>query len=434
MDGRAESAARAADAAIDGYVGQIAGALLADAERLALDVAVVIAERVPELAAEPVLGREIAASTRANVLRFLSAVATSPGVDVPADVPPEALDLARTFVRRGIDLEVLAHVYRWGQNVAWQRWMQEALALVPTEELPAVLDRSATMLFAFVDGVLRRMNEQVAHERAQLTAGVAARREQTIRLLLDGAPVQLETASQRLDYRLDAAHTAVVIWADPAAEPEQGALESLAVALSQAGGARAMLTTAPGRHVLWAWIASPADVAGVDGEERAERGSLGAGSARAGLPTATLEAVAGQAHEGIRVAVGGQHAGIAGFRRSHEEALAAQQLLAGGARRFVAYPEVEVIALMAGDAPRLREFVAETLAPLRAAGNAPVLLETLRVYLREGGNAATTAALLGTHRNTVLSRVSRAAELLGVEPGRRRLSLQVALEADHYLG
>lgn len=412
MDAGPDAHARAAPSTpIDGYVGAVAGALLADAERLAQDVAVVIAERVPELAAEPVLGREIAASTRANVLRFLSAAAATPGVDVPPDVPPEALDLARTFVRRGIDLEVLAHVYRWGQNVAWQRWMQEALSIVPPSDVAAVLDRSAAMLFAFVDGVLRRMNEQVAHERAQLTAGAAARREQTIRLLLDGAPVSVETASQRLDYRLDAGHTAVVIWADPAAEPEQGALESLAVALSQAGSTGSLLTTAPGRHVLWAWMSGS--------EPRS---------------VAALASVMARAPDGVRATVGGHHAGIVGFRRSHEEALAAQQLLAGGARRFVAYAEVEVIALMAGDAARLRAFVAETLAPLRVASNAPVLLETLRVYLREGGNAATTAALLGTHRNTVLGRVGRASELLGVEPGQRRLSLQVALEADHYLG
>lgn len=417
MGGASERAAGPAPDVIDSYVGRIAAALLADAEQLAYEVAVVIAERVPELAAEPVLGREIAASTRANVLRFLSAASASPGVDVPGDVPPEALDLARTFVRRGIDLEVLAHVYRWGQNVAWQRWMREALATVPAADVAAVLDRSAAMLFAFVDGVLRRMNEQVAHERAQLTAGAAARREQTVRLLLEGAPVSAETASQRLDYRLDAMHTAAVIWADPAAEPEQGALESLAIALSQASGGGALLTTAPGRHVLWAWIG---------GRESRTTATEGGGGGHA--------AVVDAAPTGVRVAVGGRHDGVSGFRRSHEEALAAQQLLAGGTRRFVAYADVEVIAMMAGDAARLREFVAETLAPLRAATNAPVLLETLRVYLREGGNAASTAALLGTHRNTVLGRIARAGELLGVDPGRRRLSLQVALEADHYLG
>lgn len=418
------------DRTADAYVGEIASVLLADADRLALEVASVIAERVRELTAEPVLAREIAASTRANVLRFLSAVSANPNADVPADVPPEALDLARTFVRRGIDLEVLAHVYRWGQNVAWQRWMQEALLLVPADELAAVLDRSAARLFAFVDGVLRRMTEQVDHERAQLTAGAAARREQTIRLLLEGAPVAIDTASQRLDYRLDATHTAVVIWADPASEPEQGALESLAFALAQASGG-ALLTAAAGRHTLWAWIGG----AGPSADHlRGERGPVGAASPRTERGNGALEAAVAGAPPGVRVAVGGTHTGVSGFRRSHDEAIAAQQLLAGGARRFVAYTDVEVIALMAGDSGRLRAFVDETLAPLRSAQNAPVLLETLRVYLQEGSNAASTAALLGTHRNTVLGRVARATELLGTDPGRRRLSLQVALEADHYLG
>lgn len=397
--------------ATDAFVGEIAAALLADADQLAAEVATVIAERVPELAAEPVLGGEIAASTRANVLRFLSAASARPGGEVPVDVPPEALDLARTFVRRGIDLEVLAHVYRWGQNVAWQRWMQEAIARVPPDQLAAVLDRSATILFAFVDGVLRRMTEQVEHERGQLTAGAAARREQTIRLLLEGAPVSSDIASQRLDYRVDAAHTAVVVWADAGGEPSHGALESLAAGLAQVEGAGSLLTTAPGRHALWAWIASAAP-----------------------LDAGQLRAVVDAAPPGLRVAVGGRHPGETGFRRSHEEALAAQALLVGGARRFVAYADVEVVALMAADGERLRAFVAETLAPLRAAPNAPVLLETLRVYLQEGGNAATAADRLGTHRNTVLGRVSRARDLLGAAVDHRRLSLQVALEAQHHLG
>lgn len=393
------------------YVGEIAAALLADVEQMAGEIASVIAERVPELAAEPVVGREIAASTRANVVRFLSSLAASPGEPVPAGVPLEALDLARTFVRRGIDLEVLAHVYRWGQNVAWKRWMAEAGRRVPPEAYPAVLEYSSAVLFSFVDDVLRGMIEQVEHERGQLTAGVAARREQTIRLLLEGAPISAETASQRLDYRLDGAHTAVVLWADPAAQTPHGALESLAEALARAAGATSHLISAPGRHALWAWFSSPGSLA-----------------------SATLGETVVEAQEGLRVAIGGRHAGVEGFRRSHEEALAAQRLLASGDRRWVAHPDVEVIALMAKDAERLSEFVVETLAPLHAAPNSAVLMETVRVYLDEGGNAASAAARLGTHRNTVLSRVARARELLGHDVRERRLSLAVALEAVAHLG
>ncbi|WP_425476075.1 helix-turn-helix domain-containing protein, partial [Mycobacteroides abscessus] len=38
------------------------------------------------------------------------------------------------------------------------------------------------------------------------------------------------------------------------------------------------------------------------------------------------------------------------------------------------------------------------------------------------------------HRNTVLQRVARAAELLGFAPGDRRLALGLALELGHRLG
>ena len=48
-----------------------------------------------------------------------------------SDAPPEALDIARSVVRRGVEPEALIHAYRRGQNLSWRRWMETAAATIP---------------------------------------------------------------------------------------------------------------------------------------------------------------------------------------------------------------------------------------------------------------------------------------------------------------
>lgn len=94
-----------------------------------------------------------------------------------------------------------------------------------------------------------------------------------------------------------------------------------------------------------------------------------------------------------------------------------------------------VTALVAQDQERAAEFVAETLGQLAVdTPTAERLRETLRVFLDEAENAPRAAARLHTHRNTVLQRIARATELLGHDPGDRRLAVELALELAHQLG
>ncbi len=390
----------------------ISADLLRDAESLSAAVSTAITDRLPVLAAEPAIAQELVVSTRANILRFLRAAAAEPGTVADLSVPPEALDLARVFVRRGIDLETLVHTYRWGQNVALQLWLRRASVVAPPEQLPQVLDRAATLLFAYVDSVLDQMSAQVEDERSHLQGGTAARREQTVRLLLDGAPIDASGASRLLGYDLERRHTAFIAWADPGTEVAHGDLERVAAALRIAAGAGSLLTIAPGRTSLWGWLTT---------DERPDASAL-------------AEAAAGAARV-PRVAIGGTHPKVDGFRRSHEEALSAQTLLLAGDlhRRFIAHRDVEVVALLSDDPQRLGAFVVETLGALAATEHA-LLAETARVFLAEGENAARTAQRLGTHRNTVLQRLGRAERLLGYPVSERRLALAVALEASTHLG
>src|SRR5262245_65894891 len=87
------------------------------------------------LRSEPVLAAEVAASTRANVLQWAASMARDPGGQVPANLSPEVLGIAREAFRRGIEQTVYT-TYHAGQNVVWAYWMRTAFAL---SQDPAVL-------------------------------------------------------------------------------------------------------------------------------------------------------------------------------------------------------------------------------------------------------------------------------------------------------
>src|ERR1700758_1322241 len=379
-------------------------ALDADETVAAMDAAVI--EVVPEFGAAAAIAAEITATNRGNLMRFL-AVARKAQSPLSDAVAPEALDAARTVVRRGIDLDRIYEGYRRGQQVGLERWLACAYEIVePGPELIAVTELSLSLAFRFVDQTLGRMLAEAQREREEVIGGALARRTETIRLILDGAPVDPTGASRRLGYELDRRHTAVVLWTESDVAPH-GALESAAVLLAQAAGSQRPLTLPAGTTTLWAWIGMPGEPAIED-----------------------LRSAVARSPEDVRAAVGPTRRGIEGFRATHEAALTVHRLLLGNpaSGRFGSYRELEVTALAAHDPRAASEFIASTLGPLAEdSPGAARLREPLRVYLEEADNAPRAAARLYTHRNTVLKRIARATEMLGYAPGERRLRVELAL-------
>lgn len=395
-------------------VGDVAELMLREIDQLVAEMDAAEVAVAPMLGADAAIAAEMSASNRANAARLLTALARREVGGAPIDVPPEALDVVRTVVRRGIDLEVIYQAYRRGQNVAWQRFLAHAGRMVPPgPQFVELLEVTSQLMFDYVDHVVSRVIADAQREREEVLGGALARRAETVHLILDGAPIDPRRASERLGYQLARHHTALVLWAERAGGT-QGALESAATLLAQAAGARTPLTLPAGTSTLWAW--------------------LGTGSEPA--LDALREAIT-KAQTNIRVVVGPARVGIDGFRRSHDAALTMHRLLSGqrGGDRVALYREFEVTTLAARDLDRAAEFVATTLGPLAAdTPGAARLRQTLRVFLEEAENAPRTAARLHTHRNTVLQRVTRATELLGHRPGARRLPVELALELAHHLG
>src|SRR6059058_1381645 len=375
----------------------------------------------PLLAEDPALYAESLASTRANTVRFLMLMASDPLEPIPSDPPPEAVDIARSVMRRGADTEMVVLTYRAGQNVFWESWIDAAAELVPDrDELVEVLRLSSVLVPAYIDGVLATVLTRAEEEREELLRGGLARRAETVRMILDDVPIAEQRAGERLGYELSQTHTCVVLWSEDAVE--QGALDRAAHALAHAVGARRPLVLPATVAAVWAWIGTARE------PDRAQRREVG---------LAPLRAAMEDVDPAIRAAVGPSCPGLAGFRRSHDGAVATHGLVAAAraGERLTTYRDVEVTALVAQDPRRMADFVRTTLGPLAARDPAAARLrETLRIYLSEGESAPRAAQRLYTHRNTVLHRVARAEELLGHPIADRRLELALALELTHRLG
>jgi DNA-binding PucR family transcriptional regulator len=362
-----------------------------------------------EVSNDPVLAAELRRNNRANLLHWAEANLEAPGAAVPANIGPESITIARDIVRRGLD-DTALEPYRVGQNIAWRRWMEIVFNLTSDpEELRQVLDVTSQSIFSFVDATMSAIIEQIRRERDELTRGTHAARLEVISLILDGAPISRERAATMLGYELDQPHTAAIIWSDEL-QPEPGLLDRAAAALGRSAGARRPLTVVAATASLWAWVPGPGAVD------------------MAALQRALAELA------GVRIAVGLQADGVAGFRRSHLDALATQRLLVrvGSAAHAASYDAVELVTLITNDEERSAEFVGRTLGALEDAGSE--LRETLRTYLLCGSNATEAARLLYTHRNTVLGRLRRAEQLLPRPLTENQLAVAVALEVAHWRG
>jgi DNA-binding PucR family transcriptional regulator len=378
-------------------------------EMLAQVDAASLVEHDPAVAADPVLLDAFRRANRATIAHWAQSTLRDPGGEVSPFVGPESLGLARDLVRRGLDQRAVAP-YRAGQNAAWQAWMEIAFPLTQNqEELRELLRVSSRSIFAYVDATSAAIIEQMGLERGELRRGTNAERLETVTLVLEDSPIDLDRAARRLGYSFNRTHIAAIIWAaEPLAVGHD--LERAATSLTAAAGAQRALTVVASSAALWVWVAASTELA-----------------------TGPLEQSVADMPE-VRVALGTPASGIDGFRRSHFQAFATQRLLArlASAVQLARYGSIRVASLATEDERQARDFVTETLGDLLDAS--PTLRDTLRTYLQRQSNATRAAAALYTHRNTVVSRLAKAEALLPRPLDQSAFEVAVALEVLHWSG
>jgi PucR C-terminal helix-turn-helix domain/GGDEF-like domain len=352
---------------------------------------------------------ELRAGTFASTRSVLTLMADMVRLGRPPEEstpPPDAVEYARLYVRRGVTIDTLLRAYHVGHSTFFANWVAGVHEEITDPEwLARAVELGAKWTFDYVQVLSRGLVNSYTDEREQWVRSAAAMRAETVRALLEGERIDPHLAGQRLRYDLDRHHVAYVVWTDEdnAGQDDYAVLENAALQLAADAGVGSPLVVALGGHLVHAWAGSHDPVS----------------MATAGVP--------GPA----RVALGSPAAGVEGFRASHREAVQARRVAQLARRRpgtVTRYEDVALTALASVDLSLARAFVARELGPLAAQDDDTIrLAATLRVYLEEQASPRRTAQRLGVHENTVKNRVRTIRELLGHAPEQRVAEILVAL-------
>jgi DNA-binding PucR family transcriptional regulator len=410
-------AARSRRVSDEESVQQLACEFRDDARALSVEMAAELHRSIPELGGDdPNAQDECRASCEGNLARAFSLLAD--GGDVGRiTAPPAALEYARLLARRNVSLAALLRAYRLGHAMAFDRFSEALSARVgQADDLAVGVELCSSFMFTYVDRVSDEVVDEYAAERGRWVRSAAAMRAEVVRTVLDGGPVNRDSASAGLSYELRRHHVALVVWSEmPLGLDGLGSLERAATSAAGALGCREPLIVSAGGATLWAWAGSHESLPALPDS----------------LPRLRLP-------RGVRVAIGSPGFDIAGFRASHAEAAHAQRiaLLTREDRPQITwYQDQELASLLTSDLERARSFVLRELGDLASSEPSVARLrETFRLYLQTWGSHVRTAELLKVHQNTVAYRIRRAEELRGRPAGERRAELEAALLLADRLG
>jgi DNA-binding PucR family transcriptional regulator len=398
----------------------VSGALGPRTAEVSADIYNLIVREIPQLRTDSRVLTLLEASVTENVATVLHIL--QHGIDLDrVHAPTAAEEYARRLAQRGVPVAALLRAYRIG-SARFQDWCLEELGRRTDNAsiVSAAGLRIADITATYIDRVSEEVLAAYEAEKENWLRNLSAARAARIRALLSGERIDVDSSEAILGYRLRQHHVGLVCWLG---EAEAGG--RALVRLEHATGEVARRAECEGRPIFlprdessaWAWLPLGA------------RDTLAVGAVHTGVA---------DGEPGIRFAFGAAAAGVAGFRRTHRQALGAHAVaLAAGPSgpRMTSFAEVAPLALMSSSIELLRTWVIETLGSLADDDDHNARLrDTLRVFLREKGSFKATAERLTLHKNTVQYRVRKAEEALGRPIDDKRLQVELALLAAEWLG
>jgi hypothetical protein len=304
-------------------------------------------------------------------------------------MPPAAAAQARRAARSGVPLETVLRRYAAGDRLVGEFIVDEAADL-PPEVTRGILRSQGP----HVDRLMAAVAEEYVEERELLRRSPSQRRAERVQSLLAGnAPPE----PGWLDYEFDAWHVGLIV---------TGPRPDVAVRTLAAGLGRRHLVVARGDETAWGWLGG--------------RDKLAVGEIERYMAAEVLGEVS--------ITVGEARHGFEGWRLTHHEAKAAQQVMLRRPRPLIRASEVVLLAAVLRDDLLARSLRETYLLPLDEMGDAGAILrETLRAYFEAGFNAATAAAALRIDRHTVQRRLRKVEEALGRLLHESHAEIEVAL-------
>jgi hypothetical protein len=398
---------------------EVSSALAPRGADLTAEINDLILRTIPALRRDPPVVALLQASVAENVATLLHVL--QHGIDLEkVRAPAAAQEYARRLAQRDVPISALLRAYRIGSARFQDRCLEELGRGTNDARLVSATGlRIADITAAYIDRISEELVSAYEAERDNWLRNLHAARVARVRALLAGERADVDAAETILGYRLRQHHVGVVCWAAEAggADAGPGTLEQLEHAAADLGHAigceGAPLFLPQDEFSAWAWL------------------PLGA------RPAFAVPAPPPGAGTAVRFAIGTAGSGLAGFRRTHQQALGASAVaLAGGPSgpRVTGFDEVAPLALMCDSIDLLRAWVLEVLGSLAGDDdNNATLRGTLQVFLQENGSFKATAERLTLHKNTVQYRVRKARESLGHPAGDNRLDLELALLASQWL-
>jgi DNA-binding PucR family transcriptional regulator len=382
------------------------------------DVYQVILREIPELHDDEAVLALLASSVRSNVSTCLQIMQHQ--IDLSAvRAPAASVQYARRRAQRGTPLTALLRAYRLG-HTCFSEWLLAELArqAADVQQVTATAMAMSKVVAGYVDQTSEEIVAAYTRERENWLRNRSTARAARIRELLSGQRVNVSATEAALGYRLRQYHVGLVSWTGEGTAAADN-ITRLEHAVGQVAGTAAC-TGDPvflprDESSAWAWL--PLGI----------RDTFDA--VRAG--TASVD-------PDIHFAFGAAAKGTAGFRLSHQQAIAAQAVALAAraaAPPAVAFSEVAPVAMMLGSPGLLRAWVLSTLAGLATDDEHHARLrDTLLAFLQSGGSYKATAERLLLHKNTIQYRVRKAEESLGRPVGDDRHEVELALGACHWLG
>ncbi len=328
----------------------------------------------PREAADPEYEQGLRAAVSAALEYGLAAVERGEERAPPA--PVLLLAQAHLAARNGVPLDAVLRRYFAGYTLLGDFIVQEAGAASLKGPWLRRLLREQAALF---DRFLATVAEEYGREGKAHAASTWQRSVERVERLLEGELVD----TSGLDYDLTGHHIALVADSPLPADALRGVAASLD---------RGVLLARPDDKTTWAWLG---------GRHRFDAEELEK-VARIELPSDPC------------TAIGEPGKGLAGWRLSHRQAVAALPVAQCGRDRVVRYADVALLASLLQDdllATSLRDLYLAPLQSQRDGG--AVSRQTLRAYFDAQRNSASAAAALGVTRQTVNNRLRAIEDRLG---------------------
>lgn len=297
------------------------------------------------------------------------------GEAAAATWPPVLLTQARLAARTGVSLHAVLHRYFVGYTLLADFLVEEA------ERGEGLGDRQLQRLLRAqalaLDRVLGVVKAEYDRERSGEFSAPRERAAERVERLLAGESIDISD----LGYELDSHHLGVLAKGDGAAE---------AIHASSAALERNLLFLRRAETNVWAWLGGSSP-----------------------LDPNELRSQLSRSSSDFSLAIGEPGEGVAGWRRTHDQARAALRVALSGRRKVVRYADVALVASALGDDLLTTSLRNLYLAPLQGTHDGgATAYETLRAYFHGDCNVASTASALGVKRHTVTNRLRRIEEQL----------------------